>query len=158
MRTALQHIECFHLVLLRTMEARLDRAAWVVKGGVNLRAWFGSLRFSEDMDIDVSGLAPHSLRDKLDKLLSSPVLRDMLASQGFEHLIRTTDVDGSPFTPQERKTVAAALERAMGLSFAAYASHVVPYLAAEHQEIFGSPDAWERLRELVLDRLSAHTV
>ena len=46
MQSPVQRIECFHLVLLRAMEPRVDRAGWAVKGGVNLRAWFGSLRYS----------------------------------------------------------------------------------------------------------------
>lgn len=251
MRSHPQHIECFQLVLLRTLESRLDRAQWAVKGGVNLRAWFSSLRYSEDMDIDVFGSSSHSLRDKMDKLLSSPVLRDMLRSQGLEiarssrpkqtettqrwkfelrvaglslplhtriefsrrgsseeyrlepvradvlrpyglpaptvnhysarsavrqkiealaarrepqardvwdleHLIRTTGADGSPFTSEERETLARALERAVSLPFDTYASHVVPYLVPEYQDIFRTPEAWERIRELVVGRLSEH--
>lgn len=81
MRTVLQHVECFHLVLLRLLESRVDRAAWVVKGGVNLRAWFGSLRYSEDLDIDVVRGTVHGLREKVDRLLAAPVLRELLAAQ-----------------------------------------------------------------------------
>jgi hypothetical protein len=251
MRSPVQHIECFHLVLLRAMEPRVDRAAWAVKGGVNLRAWFGSLRYSEDMDLDVFGLSAHALREKMDKLLLSPALLDTLASQGLglarsskpkqtettqrwklelradgvalpihtriefsrrggseeycleparseivrpyglqpptvnhyaarsaarqkiralasrketqardvwdlEHLIRTSGVDGSPFSPDERRTLATALDRAMGLPFDAYRSQVVPYLEPDHQETYGTADTWERIRELVVERLSGH--
>ena len=53
------------------LEARLNRANWVVKGGVNLRAWFGSRRYSEDLDLDVAGFAPHVLRERFDKILLS---------------------------------------------------------------------------------------
>jgi predicted nucleotidyltransferase component of viral defense system len=85
----IQYVECFHLVLLRLLESRLDRRGWVVKGGVNLRAWFGSLRYSEDLDIDAVGGSVHSLREKVDKLLASGVFGDMLAAQGLE-LVRTS--------------------------------------------------------------------
>src|SRR5207253_6185213 len=71
------------------MEARMNRASWVVKGGVNLRAWFGSRRYSEDLDLDALGSAPHILRDKLDNILLGRPLQDMLASQGLE-LVRTS--------------------------------------------------------------------
>lgn len=251
MSSAARQIECFHLVLLRLMESRVDRTGWAVKGGVNLRAWFGSIRYSEDMDLDVFGLSAHSLRERVDKLLLSPALRDTLASQrleltrtskpkqtettqrwkfelraeglalpihtriefsrrgaseeyrlepvrpevvrpyglqaptvnhytarsaarqkiralatrketqardvwDLEHLIRTTGVDGSPFSPEERRTLATALDRAMGLPFDAYRSQVVPYLEPGHQETYGTPDTWERMRELVVERLSEH--
>jgi hypothetical protein len=33
----------------------------------------------------------------------------------------------------------------------------VPYLEADHQELFGTPTTWERMRELVVDRLSEHS-
>jgi predicted nucleotidyltransferase component of viral defense system len=83
MRTAVQHIEAFHLSLLRMLEARLNRANWVVKGGVNLRAWFGSRRYSEDLDLDAIGIAPHVLRERFDKVLLSRSLADVLTSQGL---------------------------------------------------------------------------
>jgi hypothetical protein len=83
-RTAAQHIEAFHLSLLRMLEARLNRAYWVVKGGVNLRAWFGSRRYSEDLDLDAVGCAPHVLRERFDKVLLSHPLAELLTSQGLE--------------------------------------------------------------------------
>jgi predicted nucleotidyltransferase component of viral defense system len=76
-----QAIEGFHLAVLRALEAKLDRSRWVVKGGLNLRAWFGSERYSEDMDIDAVGIAPHLLKEKVDKVLAGAVLRDLLALQ-----------------------------------------------------------------------------
>ena len=250
MRLPVQHIECFHLVLLRILESRVDRARWVVKGGVNLRAWFGSLRYSEDLDLDVTRGEATSLREKMDKLLGSAVLRDMLAVQGLEltrtskpkqtettqrwkfeiraeglslslptrvefsrrgsaeeyvleavrpeivrpyslspptanhytarsavrqkiaalagraetqardvwdleHLLRTTGADPRPLTAQERETLAIALDRAMGISFDEFKSQVVPYLAPDHQQLYGTPQPWERILELVVERLSS---
>src|SRR6516165_11307993 len=84
MRSPAQHIECFHLSLLRTMEARMNRATWVVKGGVNLRAWLGSRRYSEDLDLDAMGGTPHVLRESFDKVLLGRALEDLLTSQGLE--------------------------------------------------------------------------
>jgi predicted nucleotidyltransferase component of viral defense system len=82
-RLPIQYVECFHLVLLRLLEARVDRSTWVVKGGVNLRAWFGSHRYSEDLDIDVVRGQPHLLRAKVDKLLASSSFANLLATQGL---------------------------------------------------------------------------
>ena len=215
------------------------------------RAWFGSLRYSEDLDIDAVKGATHSLAERVDKLLAARPFLDLLAAQGLalvrsskpkqtattqrwklelqaegaelplhtrvefsrrgsaeedalepvrpevvrpygllpptvrhytaraaarqkigalasraepqaravwdlEHLLRTTGVDPGPFTPAERKTLSAALDRAVGLPFDVYRSQVVPYLAPEHQELYGTPETWERMREGVVDRLSGY--
>jgi predicted nucleotidyltransferase component of viral defense system len=248
MRTKLQHVECFHLVLLRMLEARVDRGSWVVKGGVNLRGWFGSLRYSEDLDIDVVRGGSLSLRDQVDRLLDSSAFRDMLATQGLtlvrtskpkqtettqrwkvavqaegltlplhtrvefsrrgeeayalepvrpeivgayglstptvnhytarsavrqkiealagrtetqardvwdlEHLLRTTGIGPEPLTVSERKILTKALDRALGLSFDVFKAQVMPYLTPDDQEIYGTPEAWDRICELVVDRLS----
>jgi len=45
--------EGFHVVLLRALGERLQGRDWVLKGGTNLRLYFGSIRFSEDIDLDV---------------------------------------------------------------------------------------------------------
>jgi predicted nucleotidyltransferase component of viral defense system len=251
MRLPVQHVECFHLVLLRFLEARLDRASFVVKGGVNLRVWFASLRYSEDLDLDVTKGSPHALRERIDKLITTKPFGDTLGAQGLtlvrssqpkqtdttqrwklelraeelelplhtriefsrrgvveehalepvrpeivrpygllaptvqhytargavrqkiaalasrnepqardvwdlEHLLRTTRVDPGPFSAAGRKAVSVALDRARGLAFDVYRSQVVPYLAPEHQDVYGSPVAWERMRELVVDRLSGY--
>lgn len=88
-RAPVQHVECFHLVLLRLMEVRIDRADWVVKGGVNLRAWFGSRRYSEDLDVDVLRGQRHVLEEKVDRLIASRSFADLLSTQGLT-LVRTT--------------------------------------------------------------------
>jgi hypothetical protein len=43
--------EGFHVVLLRALAERLQGRDWVLKGGTNLRLYFGSIRFSEDIDL-----------------------------------------------------------------------------------------------------------
>src|ERR1700691_5614334 len=45
--------EGFHVVLLRALAERLQGRDWALKGGTNLRLYFGSIRFSEDIDLDV---------------------------------------------------------------------------------------------------------
>src|SRR5580658_79210 len=45
--------EVFHVVLLRAFAERLQGRDWVLKGGTNLLLYFGSIRFSEDIDLDV---------------------------------------------------------------------------------------------------------
>lgn len=249
-RLPIQHVECFHLILLRVLEARLERATWVVKGGVNLRAWFGSRRYSADLDVDVIRGQSHVLREKVDKLLASRPFTNLLASQGLsletstkpkqtdttqrwkfevkaeglsiplrtklefsrrgtrdeehileavrpdivrayglpaptvnhytarsairqkvlalasrtepqardvwdlDHLLRTAQTDLAPLTPPARKALPAAMDRALSLSFDVFKAQVVAYLAPEDRELYGTPDAWARMRELVVGRLS----
>jgi predicted nucleotidyltransferase component of viral defense system len=250
MKTQLRHIESFHLSLLRMLEARLNRANWVVKGGVNLRAWFGSRRYSEDLDLDVVKCAPQVLRERFDKVLGSRALAAVLTTQGLEitrtskpkqtdttqrwkvelkaagvsvplhtkiefsrrrgrqeeyalesvrpdivrpygipaptanhytarsairqkiqalagravtqardvwdldHLIRTTNADPRPLPRDVRAVLPEAVERALSVGYATFKSQVVPYLAEEDQSIYGTRDAWDRMCELVVERLA----
>ena len=231
------------------MEARMNRGSWVVKGGVNLRAWFGSRRYSEDLDLDALGSAPHILRDKLDNILLGRPLEDMLASQGLElvrtskpkqtdttqrwklelkaagvsvplhtkvefsrrgtrdedyvleparsdivrpygipvptvnhytarsavrqkihalarrsqiqardvwdldHLLRSTRADPRPLSPSVRQALPDAIEHTILLGYDVFKAQVVPFLSEDDQTIYGTPDAWERMRELVIERL-----
>lgn len=249
MRPHLQHIECFHLSLLRILEARLNRANWVVKGGVNLRAWFGSRRYSQDLDLDGVGSAPHVLRDRFDKVLLSRPLGALLASQGLElvriskpkqtdttqrwklelkavgvsvplhtkvefsrrgtqeeeyaleparsdivrpygipvptanhytarsatrqkiralagrseaqardiwdldHLLRTTNADPRPLSDAMRQALPGAVERALSLRYDVFKAQVAPYLSEEDQTVYGTRDAWDRMCDLVVERL-----
>jgi predicted nucleotidyltransferase component of viral defense system len=245
----IQDVELFHLLFLRAMEARVDRKIYVVKGGVNLRGWFGSARYSEDLDLDVVSGESHTLRDRVDSILASPMFQTLLKSQALsvtriarpkqtettqrwkfeiarlsgnlplhtkiefsrrgsdepyvleparpevvrlygvaaptvnhytaaaavrqkigalsmrrepqardvwdlEHLFRTTTADPRPLPPALQERLTVAIERVLEIEFEIYQSQVVPFLQADHQEIFGTPDAWDRIRELVIDRLT----
>jgi hypothetical protein len=44
-----QVVELFHLAFLQVLQARLDQARYVLKGGANLRYFFDSVRYSEDI-------------------------------------------------------------------------------------------------------------
>ncbi len=249
MRSPLQHIEAFHLSLLRMLEARLNRANWVVKGGVNLRAWFASRRYSQDLDLDVIKCAPHVLRERFDKVLLSRPLADLLTIQGLEitriskpkqtdttqrwrielraggvsvplqtkvefsrrgtpdeeyalepvrsdivrpygipaptanhytapsamrqkiralasrsetqardiwdldQLIRRTGGDPRPLPREVRAVLSEAIERALSLGYDMFKAQVVPYLSEDDQTIYGTRDAWNRMCELVVERL-----
>lgn len=230
------------------LEARLNRANWVVKGGVNLRAWFGSRRYSEDLDLDVAAFAPHVLRERFDKILLSRSLGDLLASQGLElgrvskptqtdttqrwklelkaagvsvplhtkvefsrresreeyalepvrsdivrpygipvptanhytarsairqkiqalasrsetqardiwdldHLLRTTHGDPRPLSDGIRVALPGAAERAMSLGYDVFKAQIVPYLSPDDQTTYGTRDTWDRMCELVVERL-----
>jgi predicted nucleotidyltransferase component of viral defense system len=248
-RSPIQHVECFHLSLLRVMETRVNRATWVVKGGVNLRAWFGSRRYSQDLDLDAVGTTPHRLRERFDRVLAGAALADLIASQGLEiarvsrpkqtettqrwklelkaagvavplhtkvkfsrrgtrgeqyileparpdvvrpygipvptvnhytaraairqkiqalaarsalqardvwdleHLLRTTGADPRPLPGELRHKLALAIDRVFAIEYDAFKSQIVPYLSEEDQATYGTRDTWDRMRELVVDRL-----
>ncbi|MGH7269049.1 MAG: nucleotidyl transferase AbiEii/AbiGii toxin family protein [Polyangiaceae bacterium] len=83
--TARQHVEFFHLVFLRALVARgEDKALFTLKGGCNLRFFFGSMRYSEDIDIDVTVVAKRTLENKVDRLLRSPTVVAPLQTRGIE--------------------------------------------------------------------------
>jgi len=47
-----QRVELFHLVFLRALVAKgEDKALFCLKGGCNLRFYFESIRYSEDIDL-----------------------------------------------------------------------------------------------------------
>ena len=67
-----QAIEVFHLLFLRHLGTRVDKALYVLKGGCNLRFFFKSIRYSEDMDLDVHTIAPATLAGNVHRILESP--------------------------------------------------------------------------------------
>ena len=79
----IQIIEFFHVAFLGVLPTRLDPARYVLKGGANLRYFFASQRYSEDIDLDLIRPVPWSLEDQVDGVLRSPALRDLLAVGGL---------------------------------------------------------------------------
>ncbi len=78
-----QVIEFFHLVFLQVLQVRLDQESYVLKGGANLRYFFESVRYSEDIDLDAAGIESWELEEKLDGLLGSQPLAVLLRSGGL---------------------------------------------------------------------------
>ena len=78
-----QVIEFFHLAFLHVLQARLDQSRYVLKGGANLRYFFGSVRYSEDIDLDAVGIEPWKLEAKIDEVLASPAIGVLLRSGGL---------------------------------------------------------------------------
>jgi hypothetical protein len=82
-------IEIFHLLFLRAFGARVDKVRYVVKGGCNLRFFYRSVRFSEDLDLDVHGMPIATLRKNVDHVLAAQAFRDTLRAQRLE-IVRAT--------------------------------------------------------------------
>jgi len=85
MLRAIQAVECFHLQVVRLLLAGPDKGSFAIKGGCNLRFFFESPRYSEDIDIDVGERVPvHVLKDKVSGLLEGPALSLALRSRGIQ--------------------------------------------------------------------------
>ena len=54
-----QQCEAFHLLFLERLLKLADPKLFVLKGGVNLRFFYGDPRYSEDMDLHVLWLGGH---------------------------------------------------------------------------------------------------
>src|SRR3970040_1316713 len=60
--------ELVHLLILRELVGVRRGGGVTAKGGVNLRLFFGSVRYSEDMDLDGTGAGPAAIRNRLKGL------------------------------------------------------------------------------------------
>lgn len=85
--TPLQMQEVFHLEFLRWFSRKLDADHYVLKGGVNLRLFFRSIRYSEDMDIDIAGLRVDRVKKTVMEILSTRGFCDSLKSFGIERIV-----------------------------------------------------------------------
>lgn len=79
-----QIIECFHLCLLSVLSRELGTDQVVLKGGANLRYFFASQRYSEDIDLDVVRLQAWQVKEKVDRALQSQVLNTLLRAEELE--------------------------------------------------------------------------
>lgn len=84
MWTDRQAVEQFHLQFLRALGARVDKSLFALKGGCNLRFFFRSVRYSEDMDLDVRTMSVATLRSNVDRLLETPAFNLGLRAHGLE--------------------------------------------------------------------------
>lgn len=82
--TVRQSTELFHIVFLRALVAKSeDKGRIALKGGCNLRFFFGSVRYSEDLDLDVVVIARETLKNRVNRLLRSPAVTAPLKRHGL---------------------------------------------------------------------------
>lgn len=86
MYTQLQFREIFHIEFLRCLARDMPLGLWALKGGVNLRLFFKSVRYSEDMALDVSELPVASVRKRVMRTLASPSFRENLKTYGIAEI------------------------------------------------------------------------
>src|SRR5690349_7893412 len=75
-----QATELFHIAFLDVLSKRLEADRYALKGGANLRYFFDSVRYSQDIDLDVEGVPAWRLNEKIEALLSSAQIVLLLRS------------------------------------------------------------------------------
>ena len=83
----LQLREIFHLEFLRFFGRKVKAGLYALKGGSNLRFFFKSIRYSEDMDIDLGDIKVTVLKDTVMSILKSGDFGNNLKSYGVEEII-----------------------------------------------------------------------
>ena len=81
--TPLQMREVFHLEFLRWFLRKVKAEHYALKGGVNMRFFFRSVRYSEDMDLDARGISVAALQEKVMTVLGSASFAESLRSFGI---------------------------------------------------------------------------
>lgn len=82
--TTIQYVELFHLLFLDQLGRKLDKRFYALKGGCNLRFFMKSIRYSEDMDIDIQTTTPTTSKDKLCSTVAG-----ILKSKPFAQILQT---------------------------------------------------------------------
>jgi predicted nucleotidyltransferase component of viral defense system len=75
-------VEQFHLLFLAQLARRVKPALFVLKGGCNLRFFHKSVRYSEDMDLDLGEIGTGAFRDEVRELLASRPFAQVLEARG----------------------------------------------------------------------------
>lgn len=82
----LQLREIFHLEFLRRLGRKVPTEHFALKGGANLRFFFGSIRYSEDIDLDARIVNVAVLKEAVMRILEARSFRDALRPYGVEGL------------------------------------------------------------------------
>lgn len=83
----LQIRELFHLEFLRWLSRKVKAEYYAIKGGVNLRFFFKSFRYSEDMDLDVHTVPVEKLKDIVMEILNARSFADNLKGFNIAQII-----------------------------------------------------------------------
>lgn len=145
MASGIQAVEYFHLQVSRLLLTGPDKGSFAIKGGCNLRFFFESPRYSEDIDFDVGERVPvHVLKQRMAKLLAGPALALNLRNRGIE--VASSSAPKQTETTQRWKVALAvqglALPQPTKIEFSrretteeAVLQAISPSVLAEHQAI-----------------------
>ena len=78
--------ELVHLLILRELAGVRGGSGVTVKGGVNLRLFFGSVRYSDDMDLDGTAQASAAIRSSLKGMFENREFTQRLQAVGIRGL------------------------------------------------------------------------
>lgn len=84
---SLQLRELFHLEFLRWLGRKLKPQHYCLKGGVNLRFFFKSIRYSEDMDLDACNIRKDVLLEAVMQILKSSSFQNTFKPFGIENVV-----------------------------------------------------------------------
>ena len=79
--------EIFHLEFLRWLGKKINPSYYALKGGVNLRFFYNSFRYSEDVDLNARIIRVDVLRDKVMQILKSIPFQNNLKPFGINKLV-----------------------------------------------------------------------
>jgi len=82
--TPRQYVELFHLLFLSQLVRKLDKRFYALKGGCNMRFFFRSPRYSDDIDLDAQSISVAVLRNKVNSILRSKPFTDILQVRNIE--------------------------------------------------------------------------
>ena len=82
----LQIREVFHIEFLRSFARKTKPDIYALKGGVNMRLYFNSVRYSEDMDLDIKTIRVGTLIDIVMKIIGSVSFQNGLKPFGIEKI------------------------------------------------------------------------
>lgn len=82
--TFVQYIELFHLLFLDQLGRKIDKSNYALKGGCNLRFFLKSIRYSQDMDLDIHTVRKETLANAVDRILDSVPFSLTLRSKNME--------------------------------------------------------------------------
>jgi hypothetical protein len=85
--STLQLREVFHLEFLRWLGRGIKAGNYALKGGVNMRFFFTSCRYSDDMDLDAAGISVERLRIAIMKILHSASFQEVFVSFGIREIV-----------------------------------------------------------------------
>lgn len=95
--------EAFHLAFLSALQSSAGHDPFALKGGGNLRFFYNSLRYSEDIDLDVFEVDPRRFSAKVERAMTSTAMDRLLAVRGIRIDSRTPKEQS---TTRERWSIA----------------------------------------------------
>lgn len=100
-------VELLHVALLQVLPTAIDPSRYILKGGANLRLFYGSHRRSQDIDFDLLDPAGWSVEERVDRVLSGKAFRTFLDLAGIQ-MTQPTKPKQSETTRRWKFTVTTA--------------------------------------------------